>query len=278
MIGQISSAPPLRRPPAAPPVGLWRILREQGNIVWALMLRELGTRYGRDNIGFLWLIGEPLVFCAGVLVMWTLLRPPYEHGIPITPFVMTGYLPLTLLRHMIMHALQCVKVNAGLLYHRRITVLHMFVSRLSLEFIGVTFAFLVVFLVLAAFGLVSAPPHLGLVYAGWFLLAWLSFGLALILGAVAQMVDFVERIATLFTYILLPISGTFFMVAWVPPGFRKFVLYVPIIHCLEMIRSGFFGDAVTAYYSVGFVVACSAGTTLVGLLLLRFVRDRIEVE
>ena len=35
----------------------WKIQRR---VVWALTLREILTRYGRHNIGFLWLFAEPM--------------------------------------------------------------------------------------------------------------------------------------------------------------------------------------------------------------------------
>ena len=65
----------------------------------ALMMREMVTRYGREGLGFLWVVGEPLMFCLGVIVMWTFLKPAYEHGVRVGPFVMTGYMCLLLLRH-----------------------------------------------------------------------------------------------------------------------------------------------------------------------------------
>ena len=46
-----------------------RTVRRHARLLWALMMRELSTRYGRDNLGFLWLIGEPLLFTFGVLIM-----------------------------------------------------------------------------------------------------------------------------------------------------------------------------------------------------------------
>jgi capsular polysaccharide transport system permease protein len=247
-------------------------------VIWALMLRELGTRYGRDNIGFLWVIGEPLLFCLTVMGLWTVIRPPYEHGIRIIPFVMTGYMPILLMRHMVQHTLNSVKANSGLLYHRRISILHLFVARLTLEFVGVSLAFLAVFLVLFAFGLVTTPSNLGLVYGGWLLLAWVTFGLATIVGALSELTDFVERFVSALTYILVPLSGTFFMAEWVPPRYREIALTVPFLHCIEMIRGGFFGEFVHSYYSVSYVVGWAAILTLTGLVLLRFVRAKVQVD
>ena len=91
----MASVPPAQARPPAP------ALLRQLSIVRALMLRELITRYGREGLGFLWVIGEPLVFCLGVVLMWNLIRPEYEHGIRLGPLGMTGYMALLLLRHQI---------------------------------------------------------------------------------------------------------------------------------------------------------------------------------
>lgn len=247
-------------------------------IIWALLLRELGTRYGRQNIGFLWVVAEPLLFCAGVIGLWTMIKPPYEHGIRIVPFVVTGYMPIILVRHMITQALNCVRANGGLLYHRQITILHLFLARLVLEFIGVSMAFVVVVLVLWLLGLTEPPQDLMLLYGGWALLAWISAGLAMVLGALAQIVEVIERFVALFTYVLVPLSGTFYMVDWVAAPYRKMLLYLPFIHPVEMIRGGFFGNEVHSYFDVGYASLWAGALTLAGLLLLRFVRDRVEVE
>src|SRR5258708_4338178 len=100
-------------------------LRIQGRVIGALMMGELHTRYGRDNIGFLWIIGEPLLFALGVEAMWSLFNRQ-EHGLPLIPFILTGYLPLVLWRHVNNRALACVQSNRGLLFHRQVKLLDMF--------------------------------------------------------------------------------------------------------------------------------------------------------
>jgi capsular polysaccharide transport system permease protein len=42
----------------------------QLRVLHALMMRELITRYGRDNLGVLWLVGEPMIFTLGVTTLW----------------------------------------------------------------------------------------------------------------------------------------------------------------------------------------------------------------
>lgn len=264
--------------PAARTQEMTRGLQAHGSILWALMMRELATRYGRYNIGFLWVIAEPLLFCVAVLGLWTLIKPPYEHGIRLAPFVVTGYMPILLVRHMVNQAMTCVRANASLLYHRQITVLHLFLSRMGVEFAGVSFAFIVVVTVLGVFGQMRAPEKLWMIYLGWGLLAWIALGLSLIVGAAAELVSVIERFVSTLTYVLVPLSGTFYMVAWVAPDYRRYVLLLPFIHPVEMIRGGFFGDAAPVFYDIPYTCAWAAAFTVLGLLMLRHVRDRVEVD
>ncbi|MCR9180875.1 MAG: capsule biosynthesis protein, partial [Erythrobacteraceae bacterium] len=62
------------------------------------MLRELTTRFGRENIGFLWIMVEPLLFALLVGALWRAMKGPLEYGVDIVAFVVTGYIPLVLFR------------------------------------------------------------------------------------------------------------------------------------------------------------------------------------
>ena len=247
-------------------------------IIWALLMRELSTRYGRDGLGFLWVIGEPLIFAVAVSIMWSYIRTPFENGVRIVPFVITGYLPLILVRQTVNFSVSAVKVNSNLLYHRQITPLHLFTARYLIEFLGVTTAFVVISTALIFLGFMEAPKTLDLVLAGWFLLAWIALGMALIMGALAELFDFVERVVQIITYIYIPFSGAFIMAATLAPGFRRAVMVLPFIHCTEMLRSGWFGEFIPVFYHPLYAVEWAAALTVLGLLLVQFVRSRVEVE
>lgn len=247
-------------------------------IVRALMLRELITRYGREGLGFLWVIGEPLIFCLGVVMMWNLIRPEYEHGIRLGPMVMTGYMALLLLRHQISFSLSALQANTGLLHHRRIAVLHLYASRNALEFLGTTAAFLVVYLLLGILGEAPAPSDWSLLFGGWLLLALMGTGLALIFSGLALRYGFMERIVPLLTYALIPMSGAFFMASWLPEAARRIYLMIPLPHAVEMIRAGVFGPFVETHYNGPYALAWGIGFLFIGLLLISGARDRVESE
>lgn len=245
-------------------------------IVGALTMREMNTRFGREGLGFAWLIAEPLIFCFGIMILWTLTKPTYEHGIRVAPFVMTGYLSLILLRHLVSYLSAALQANLGLLYHRQISALHIFSARILLEFGGTTIAFVVVYAVLLALNEVSLPSDYLLLYTGWFTLAFLGVGFALILAGLAMRYEAFERVIGLISYLLVPLSGAFVMAAWLSPAYRKFLLYIPFVHGVEMVRGGVFTEFTETHYNIGYALAFAAAFNILGLVLISGARDRLS--
>ena len=247
-------------------------------VTYALMMREIVTRYGREGLGFLWLVGEPLMFCLGVLTLWTLMKPEYEHGVRVAPFIMTGYMCLLLLRHTVSYSVNAVQANVGLLYHRQVRVLHIYLSRSIMEFAGASVAFIVVYVLLYVLGTVDAPHDIVTLYCGWFLLAWFSTGLALVFAGLAMEFEVMERIVPVFMYLMIPLSGAFLMAGWLPTTFRDLYLLLPIPNAIEMVRDGVWGEAVPTFYHPWYISAWSAGLNLFGLALLARSQNKLEID
>lgn len=247
-------------------------------IVGALVMREMTTRFGRQGLGMVWIIGEPMLFCLGVLVLWSITKPSYEHGVRLAPFVMTGYMSLILIRHFIGQLVNALQANIGLLYHRQIAPLHVFAARIFLEFAGTTAAFVIVYLFLLFLGEVSPPHDYLTVYGGWLLLTWVSAGFGLVLAGLAMRYETVERVTGLIGYLLIPLSGVFAMAEWMPAQMREVILYIPFIHGVEMVRAGVFSEFVPTHYDVGYALLWGAIFNIFGLALIAGARDRIIVD
>src|SRR5215467_1297086 len=152
----------------------WEDLATQWRVVGALLIREIYTRFGREGLGFGWIVLEPLVFAIPVLLLWSVVRNPYEHGIALMPFLWSGYLPILLFRHVGARMLLFVRVNAGLLYHRQVTILDLFLARFTLEVGSNLSALLVSGILFYALGLVEPPRDLPMFYLGYFYMIWWS--------------------------------------------------------------------------------------------------------
>jgi capsular polysaccharide transport system permease protein len=258
---------------------LWRDLSVQLRVIGALLIREIHTRFGRENLGFGWIIAEPLVFALPVLAMWSALRSPVEHGLRLIPFLWSGYLPLLLFRHIGGRMLMFVRVNAGLLYHRQVSIFDLFVARALLEILSNLAAMIFSFALLLALGVIDWPRDPPMFYLGYFYMVWWSVSVGLIIGGLSERSDLVEKIWSPISYMYMAVSGFFFLAAWLPPPVRSWGLTVmPSIHAYEMLRGGLFGPTIHTYGDPVYMSFVCAILTLIGLVLIRESRKYIVAE
>jgi capsular polysaccharide transport system permease protein len=253
----------------------WRIQRR---VISALMIRELVTRFGRENIGFLWIMAEPLLFAVLVGVFWRFMNGPEEHGVSVVAFVASGYLPLTLFRHAVTRSTRVFTANGSLLYHRQIKVLDFIFVRFFIEVIGAMMAFMFIGAILMALNEATAPADVGALVAGWFLYCLFTFSLCLILAPLSEMSDVLEKVVPVTTYLMIPLSGTFNMVSWLTPEAQRVVLYSPFVHAMEMMRHGIFGHRVHAQFDPMVPIAASLVLIVIGLSMCRKIRRDLVVE
>ena len=253
----------------------WRIQRR---VISALMIRELITRFGRENIGFLWIMAEPLLFAVLVGLVWRFMKGPEEHGVSVVAFVATGYIPLTLFRQALGRSVRAFSVNGSLLYHRQIKVLDFIFVRFIVEAIGAMMAYLFIALLLMAFNEFPVPADMGMFFAGWALYGWFTLAVVLVLAPLSEKSDVLEKLIPVTAYIMIPFSGTFAMISWLTPAAQSALYYSPFVHAMEMMRHGIFGDRVNAQWDVSVPIASSLVLTLLGLSMCRRVRRELVVE
>ena len=257
---------------------LLRSLAIQRRVIGALMLREVITRFGRYNLGALWLIAEPMIFTLGVAAVWTAIGMRHGSGIPIIAFAITGYSSVLLWRNTVTHSVGAIQSNINLMFHRNVKVIDVLFTRILLEIGGATASFIVLSLVFV-FGEWMEPPQDPMqVLFGWLMLAWFGIGLGLTVGAATAYTPIIERIWQPTAYLLFPLSGAAYMVDWMPPGTREVLLLLPMVHSVEFIREGYFGGIVQFHYDMGYMAMCNIGLTLVGLWLVRDAGLRVGAE
>lgn len=253
-------------------------LRIQMRVVGALLMREILTRYGRHNVGFLWTFFEPMMFTLGVLALWTITKATHGSSLPITSFAVTGYSSVLLWRNCANRCALAILPNQSLLYHRNVRVIDLFTARVLLEIAGATMSFVFLTLFFVAAGLMPAPQDISLVIGGWVHLAVFGSSLGFIVGALTERSETVERVWHTISYLLFPLSGAIFMVEWLPEKAQKIILLLPMVHGTEMLRGGYFGLQVKPHYDVDYMIVCDMVMVLVGLFLVQDASKRVEPE
>ena len=255
-----------------------RSLAIQRRTLHALMMREVITRFGRDNLGALWLIAEPMVFTLGVTALWTAAGMHHGSSMPIVAFAITGYSSVLLWRNCANRAVGAIDANLPLLFHRNVKVIDVFLTRIVLEIAGATGSFAVLAIFFTAIGWIEPPADMLKVIFGWFMLAWFGTALALVIGAATAYSDIVEKLWGPASYLLFPLSGAAFMVDWLSPALQRIVLLLPMVHGVEMLREGYFGNSVNTHYDIGYMSICCLLLSLVGFYLVRDAGKKVEAR
>ena len=250
----------------------------QWRVIYALLMREILTRYGRHNIGFLWLFVEPMLFTTGVTILWTLAEAFHGSSLPIVAFALTGYSSVLLWRNMPARCIGAIEPNLALMYHRNVRVIDIFLARVLLEAGGATISFIVLSLFYIYIGWLEPPEDVLKVTQGWLLLAWFGAALAMLLGAIGEKTDLVERLWHPASYIMFPLSGAAFMVDALPPTAQKYALYVPMVNGVEIVRDGYFGDQIRTHYDLPYLLGWCMALSVLALAQVAVINRGITPE
>ncbi|MGY6164149.1 ABC transporter permease [Paraburkholderia strydomiana] len=242
-------------------------------------MREILTRYGRHNIGFAWLFGEPMLFTVGVMALWSLFHDVgAAHHISAPAFALTGYSTVLLWRNTIGRCTLAVQPNTALLYHRFVRGTDLFLARIILEVAGATMSLVVLMLFFMTLGVIPAPHDVLTMLFGWGLLAWYSAAMGMLIGGLSECSELIERLWHPVAYFQLPISGAMAFAEWLPERLRNVIMYFPVPNCVELFREGYFGDTFTPHYDIPYTVTVIVILTWLGLVMMRYVSKRVEPE
>jgi ABC-type polysaccharide/polyol phosphate export permease len=251
----------------------WAIQRR---VIGALLMRETLTRYGRHNIGFLWLFAEPMMFTVGIAALWTAVGAHRLSNLPIVAFALTGYSLVLLWRSMPGRCISAIEPNLPLLFHRNVKIADVFFARIVLEAGGTTISFVILTLAFWMAGWIKPPEDVIQVALGWLLTGWFGAGLGLTMGFLSWKSEVVEKVWHPMAYLLFPVSGAAFLVDSLPRVAQDAILILPMVHFTEYLREGFFGSVINAHYDIAYAVSFNAVLTVTGLLGLRSIAREVR--
>lgn len=249
----------------------------QTQVVHALMLRETRTRFGANQLGFLWAFIEPVLFVATFYALFALTERSAPTGMTIFGFMVTGVVPYLLFRESSGRVAVAVSSNKGLLFYPQVRPLDLIAARVLLEF--ATF-FLIFSLLMGGEALLRGAGEMQqplMVLVGVTLAGLLGGAFGAILGSLSIHLPAFERLTGAVLRPLFWLSGVFYTGNDVPPALLEYIQYNPVLHCVELVRSGWYHSydsyVVWPWYPAFF----AAVLLFFALLFERGSRSRIEL-
>ncbi|HMI20967.1 MAG TPA: ABC transporter permease [Sphingomonas sp.] len=263
---------------AAPRGSFLKALTIQTRVLGALILRELHTRYGRENVGYLWMFLEPMILASVIgLLHYETGHTAYGGDIKPLPFGVIGYTTFILFRGIVNRAEGAIEANAPLLYHRSVTVLDIILARAMLEFAAVFSTFAIIMTLIVCVGLADPPARPLYLMLGWALMWFYCLGHSLIITAFTYERRTLGRFVHPYSYFMTGLSGAFYQVGWLPSGVRAWASWLPTTTIFETVRYGWFESANDDYAYYGYCSAFCLISIWIGLVAVRRTRDRIHL-
>ncbi len=251
----------------------------QQSVLRAMMLRELQARFGRDNIGYLWVIAEPMMLASAVTLLHLLIEPGEgSGGMGVYPFSLLGYCLFIIFRNTFNRADGMINGSVNLMYHAQITPFDIVFSKAAVDALAALSALIVLMTVGIILGLALPPARPIYVLGAALAMSTMTFGLSMLIAATTYRYHAIGRLVHPFSYIMFPLSGAFITMAFLPAWARPYMAWNPLMQIFELARYGYFVGATDKYIDAGYIVAVCTISVYLGLIALRRVRRDINVH
>jgi capsular polysaccharide transport system permease protein len=237
--------------------------------VFALMLREMATSYGRSPGGYLWAVLEPVGGIAILTLIFSMgfSAPALGSNFPI--FYATGILPF-----MMFNAV-CNRVGTALLFSRAllaypaVTFVDALLGRFIVNSVTQIMVGYLVFGGILAFYDTNTLPDPARIVQSFALTAVLALGIGTLNAYLILRFAVWQVVWSILTRPLFLVSGIFFLFGAIPQPMQDYVWFNPLIHVVGMMRAGFYPGYDAGYASPLYVAGIGLGCLAAGLMLLR---------
>ncbi len=216
----------------------WQI---QKAVVFALLMREIKTRFGGKLSGVVWVLGAPLLQLAVLVWVNAMLRGRLTRGSFEFPvFLMTGLVPYQLFKGLWVQVMNSVSANRGLFGFRQVKPLDTMIARTVLEMFMSTIIFVVAMALLGRIGYAPVVPmDLLAVVLTFVVLALLGTGLGILSAVIVDVFPMWALLIQLVAMPLYMLSGVIFSLHGFSNEILALLLWNPVLHLVELCRAAF---------------------------------------
>jgi len=246
----------------------------QVRVIGALILRETRTRFGRSQLGYLWAIAEPLCYIICLSFLFEAISRHAPFGPSVGLFFATGLLPYQLYSRTSAALVTAFDANEALLTYPIVKPVDTLIARAVLEIATAAMVMIILFSGLVFLADAPEPAALHVMTLAMIGLGLFAFGVGTINGVIAKLLPSWRQIYEVATRPLMLVSGVFFLPDSMPAAIRDTIAYIPIVHGIELFRSGYYAGYRSTILDPGYLVVSGLVVSLIALALERIVRLR----
>lgn len=262
----LPATPPLPQTPAQPSLRPPRF--QTIRTVTALILREMGSTYGRSPGGYVWAVVQPLGVIAVLTLGFSILIRKPALGTSFILFYATGYLPFDLYGEISNKVTAALNYSRPLLAYPRVTWMDAVLARLILNTLtNLTVACILISTILM---LIETRTVLEMmpILAGMGLVVLLGLGVGLLNCLLFSLYPVWAVLWGIINRPLFLISGVLFLYEGMPRFAQDILWWNPLLHAISEVRTGFYPTYHADFVSLGYAYGVALALVALGLLLL----------
>lgn len=245
------------------------------DVIFAIFIRELKSRFGVFRLGIGWAIIDPVAFIVMMTIFRSIMGAHSVQGIPFPVFFMLGYIPFNFFLKIQSQVTGAVKASQGLFGYRQVKPIDAILARTLLESLILVFVLVLLFIVFIWIGIDVRINNPLLLLTSILLLIIFGLGLGMCFCILQSRFPESEKFLDIAMRPLFFISGVFFSLDEIPQQYRHYVDWNPILHGTEMARAACYDSFISAGGSIEYLAFWAAFFLFLGLALYRLEWKRI---
>jgi capsular polysaccharide transport system permease protein len=250
-------------------------LRIQGRVLLALMLREARTRYGRQRLGYLWALIEPILHIVLFYGIFhhTMRFVPIGHSLAL--FLATGLATYVGFANVMNRTRGGFASNEALLAYPIVSVMDVFLGRALVEFATWITVTVIIIGGLIVFGAAPLPHSVLIMGAALLLLFGIGFGIGVLMGIASQFAPSLDSLLSIPLRLLYFVSAAFFLPDMLPPAVRDILAWNPVLQGITLFRIGYYNNYSSHVLDIKYLIIWSAVSVLAAFLVERLSRKTL---
>lgn len=241
-----------------------------------LFLLRISTIQADSRIALLWSFLGPITMVTIISAMYIITGTHFILGMDVATFTLVGMVNWIMFRIIVFRSSEAYFGGRPFLNIEPVTPLVMALAN-SVFYFGVYVVLLFTMVIVGhAIGLVSLPDNVVGVLACMFGIAVIGASFGLLFASIASRWEFFMRLAPPIERFLQLFSSVFFISEQLPVQWRGFVLWWPMSHGLQLLRSAYFPSYKSHDASPTYFVAACIIFFAVGLLTDRLARSNVQ--
>ncbi len=249
-----------------------RAWRTQYQVLWALMLHDIKSRFFGNGLGYVVTILWPATHIAIIVLIYVLGRRPVPYGNSALLYASIGIMPYITWNYMSRFTMMCMVQNRCFLAYPVIRPLDMMFSRLALECVSI---FIIVTGLVGVNALAQVdvmPIDLGEAVCGLLSAVLLGVGFGVLNGVITMIFPLWVMGYVVILIVFWITAGLAMNPEAMPAEIGYWFSWNPLLHSIEWIRKGYYADFPAHLLDKHYVIGVGAGSLALGLLLERALR------